>query len=224
MARTQKVPTAEVNPGYGCFIMMAAILIFGGIISWSAYTLYEQNRLLDTITVDQPNTWPTTATIDTADLKTRLSDFGKAALENRDAVLTLNIDEINALIAIAPDTGFGSYEKLVRVKSADPAHKALIADVALPIKRLKFWEPPRYLNGEAVYTIDIIKAEGPDAKLTGLSVPGKEVPEGVVDNMQIWPWVAPYRKLDSLAPTLRAIQHIEVTPDGLLLRTIAPTK
>ena len=71
---------------------------------------------------------------------------------------------------------------------------------------------------------DIIKAEGPDAKLTGLSVPGKEVPEGVVDNMQIWPWVAPYRKLDSLAPTLRAIQHIEVTPDGLLLRTIAPTK
>ena len=136
MARTHKVPTAEFNPGYGCFIMMAAILIFGGIISWSAYTLYEQNRLLDTITVDQPNTWPTTATIDTADLKTRLSDFGKAALENRDAVLTLNIDEINALIAIAPDTGFGSYEKLVRVKSADPAHKALIADVAVELEPL----------------------------------------------------------------------------------------
>ncbi|MCB1207747.1 MAG: hypothetical protein KDK97_00405 [Verrucomicrobiales bacterium] len=222
MARTQKEPTAEFNPGYGCFIMLAAIIIFGGIISWSAYTLFEQNRLLDTITVDQAVTWPEIRASDTTALNARLSDFGKAAMENREATLDLTIEEINTLIAIAPDTGYGSYAKLVRVKRADPASKTLIADVSLPIKRLKFWEPPRYLNGEAGYTIDIIKGEGPDAKLTSLTVPGKTVPDGVVDNMQIWPWVAPYRKIDSLAPTLRAIQHIEVTTTGLQLRSIAP--
>lgn len=222
MARIQKEPTAEFNPGYGCFIMLAAIVIFGGIISWSAYTLFEQNRLLDTITVDQPVSWPDLPASDSAALQARLGEFGKAALENRAATLDLTLDEINTLIAIAPDTGYGSYAKLVRIKRADPANKSLIADVSLPIKRLKFWEPPRYLNGEAGYRIDIIPGEGPDAKLTALTVPGKSVPDGVVDNMQIWPWVAPYRKIDSLAPTLRAIQHIEVTATGLQLRSIAP--
>lgn len=224
MARIQKVPTAEFNPFYGCAIMAMAALIFAGIIGWSAYSLLTQDKAIEAITVDAPAVLPKAelpAAAQTA-LATRLADFGKAAQAGQPAELTLSVAEINAAIALAPDSGYGTYRDLLQVTGTDPGKHALQARISLPMNRLKFWEGrKRYLIGEAAFYI-YVHEEGIDAKVVDVRVPGKEVPDGFVAGMEIWPWVAPYRKVEPLGNVLKAVRSVKITPQGLTLSTVAP--
>ena len=118
MSRLQKVPTAPFNPFYGCAIMTMAALIFGGIIAWSAYALITQDKEIAKITVDAPITLPPVEITPEAraELEKRLTTFADAARTNQPAELSLTIADLNAIISIAPDTGYGSYAGLVRLR------------------------------------------------------------------------------------------------------------
>ncbi len=223
MARIQKVPTGEFSPFYGCAIMSMAALTFGGIIAWSAYSLITQDKAIAVFTVDEPARM---AAIDlSADMKSalekRLSDFATAAKAGQTAELTLSIAELNALLMLAPDSGYGSYTELLRFEKADPTKNTLSGQVSLPMNRIKFWEnKKRYLNGEITFLI-YVHAEGIDAKVVDVKVPGKTVAEGFVAGMEIWPWVAPYRKIEPLGTVLKLIKKATVTADGVTLSTKA---
>lgn len=224
MASIQKAPTAPFNPFYGCAIMVMAALIFGGIIAWSAYTFFEQDKAIAKITVDQPVKLPPVVVTPEARaaLEKRLSDFGDAAKKGTSAELTLTLADLNAIVSIAPDTGYGSYADLVRFESTLPEKSGIVGQVCLPLNNMKFWEDKkRYLIGQITFYIHIHE-EGLDAKVMDVKVPGKEVPDGFISGMEIWPWVAPYRKVEPIGTVLKAIRQAKVTPEGLFLSTVAP--
>lgn len=224
MARFQKVPTAPFSPFYGCAIMTMAALVFGGIIAWSAYSLFTQDKEIAKITVAAPIKLPPVQLTPEAraDLETRLSTFAAAARNNQPAELTLTIADLNAIISIAPDTGYGSYADLIRIDGTIPDKDAITGQVCLPLNNIKFWEDKkRYLIGQLTFLMHIHE-EGLDAKVVDVQVPGKEVPDGFVNGMEIWPWIAPYRKVEPIGTVLKAIRQTKVTPQGLFISTAAP--
>lgn len=224
MARFQKLPTSTFSPYYGCAIMLMAILIFGGIIGWSAYSLFTQDKEIAKITVDEPIKFPPVEMTPEARsaLEKRLTDFADAVQKGAGAEITLTIADLNNIISIAPDTGYGSYADLVRLESTIPEKDAIVGQVCLPMNRLKFWEgKKRYLIGELTYYIHVHE-EGVDAKVVDVQIPGKDVPDGFVNGMEMWPWVAPYRKVEPIGTILKAIRSAKVTPEGVILSTVAP--
>jgi hypothetical protein len=224
MARVQKVPTAPFSPYYGCAIMLMAVFIFGGIIAWSWYALVTQDKVIASLTVDDPEPLPRTALDEPARtaLEQRLKTFANAAQAGQAAELALSLEELNTLLVLAPDTGYGSYAGLLHFEKTDPGNNRLVARISLPMNHIKFWEDrKRYLNGHAGFNIHV-HAEGVDAKIVDVEIPGKEVPEGFIVGLEIWTWLAPYRNLEPIGSVLKAVRQAQVTDTGLTLSTTAP--
>jgi hypothetical protein len=135
------------------------------------------------------------------------------------AEIELSVAELNAVIALAPDLGNGTYTDVIRVTGTDPEAGGLLADISLPINRLPFQKgDKRHLVGRAVFTVEV-HSEGPDVRITSIEVPGREVPAGMVESQHLWTWVAPYRKDEKVASVLKAVRRARVTPQGLTLST-----
>lgn len=219
MARLQKVPTAPFSPYYGCGIIILATLVFGGIVTWSIYSLLSQDKQIALFTQNDPVTLaPTELSAEqTMSLQQRLSAFGEAVTAGQAATLKLSLAELNILPALAPKSDYGSYAGMVLLEKTDPAKNTLTGKICLPLNHLKFWEDKkRYLIGEATFLIEA-QTEGVDAKVVDVKVPGKNVPEGFISGMEIWTLLAPYRKIEPLGAILKRIQKVQVTPDGVLL-------
>lgn len=217
MARVEKVPVSGFSPFYGCFIMGMAALVFGGIIAWSAYSFFQQDKAIAAFASDEPQKF---AAIDLtpearATLEKKLADFNSSQV----AEISLSIAELNGLLEIAPDTGYGNYKEMIRFQRTDPAKNVVIAQVCLPMNRMKFWEDKkRYLIGEASYEVMTHEA-GPDAKVVDVKVPGKTVAEGFIAGIGTWTLLAPYQKLETLGPALKRVKKSTVTADGITLST-----
>lgn len=220
MPKITKEPTGTYSPFYGCAIMLMAALIFGGIIGWSLYSFVQQDSQIAKFTVEHPVP-PMRQTVSEAELpalKARLSAFSEAALAAKPATLTLSVPELNSLIELAPDTGFGNFKEMIAVKALK-ADNTLVADVCLPLNKAKFWEGKRYAVGDATFVAEIINDIGPDLRLTSLTVPGKAVSPGFVEAFSTWHWLTPYQKIASLTPVMKAIKKVSVTSAGLVLST-----
>ena len=221
MAEPDPKSTGEFSSYYGCYIIGMAALVFVGIIAWSGWTLYSQDKAISLITQDSPVQFiqaPLPAEVDLA-LRERLRQFGQTAREGKAGSLELSVEELNAIIQMAPDSGFGTYREMVKITKLVSGSNQIEADLCLPLKKLKFWEGKmRYLVAAGTFQISI-EADGVDLKLVGIGIPGKMVPEGFVNNLQVWPWVAPYRKQEPLGSILKSIRMAEVKENVLLLST-----
>ncbi len=223
MAKVVKAPVSSFSPYYGCFIMAAAVLLFAFMVGWSGYTLLKQNAELDKITVAQPPPFPaaTLSPEDQGRLEAKWRSVRESVAAGQPARIDLSLAELNAIIALTPDLGNGSYADLVRITGTDPARSALVADVHLPINPLPFADKPkRYLVGRAWFLVEV-QQEGPDARIVDLEVPGKPVPDGFIQTQELWTWVTPYRQDAALATTLKALRHVQVTAAGVTLATQA---
>lgn len=221
MPRVEKTPTSSFSSYYGCYIIAMAAFVFFGIIVWTIYSGVSQDKALDAITVNLPvePSGPKLNAEEGKALAARLREFGEAARLGKPVSLSLAPAEMNAVIQMAPDSGYGSYKDMVRVRRADPAAGCLVADLCLPLKRLKFWEGKmRYLVGEGVFRIEA-GDDGIDARLIDVRVPGRELPGGFVRNLEVWPWLPPYRKKEPLGSVLKNIKKVEVTANGLTMST-----
>jgi hypothetical protein len=179
MTKITKEPTGSFNPFYGCVIMVMAIMVFGGIVSWSAYTLITQDKEIGKFAVAQPAvlTRVTVKEADMAAFKARLDAFASDAAAAKPASLTLSVAELNTLIDLAPDTGNGSYKTMLAFKALKPGD-SVVADVSLPVHKLdfstwKFWQGQQYVVGEATFVVEIIKGEGPDMHVTASPSPAR---------------------------------------------------
>lgn len=221
MAKIEKRPTGEYSPYYGCYIIAMAAFMFAGMIGWTAWSLFAQNKAISLITQDEKVQLPEAPISPEQEsaLLAKLGAFGESSKAGRAAELSLTLEELNQIVRLAPDTGYGTYRDIVRFVRTDPARNVLIADLCMPIKKLKFWEGKfRYLVGEGEFQVEVHE-EGVDAKLIDVRVPGKPVPAGFVGNLPTWPWVAPYRKQEPIGSMLKGIKKVIVTVDGLHLST-----
>lgn len=216
MEKIQKVPTSEFHSGYGCIIMSAVVGIFIFIIWWGYYTLTTMDAAIAAITQSAPARLPEVAAV--PGLEKKLTDFAALANTGKPASMKLSVAELNAMLKMAPDGGSGSYKDMLRVKSLDAAKQTIITDVSLPMNK-KFWEDSkRYLVGEVDYTMEMTEL-GPDAKVSGVRVPGKTVPEEMVKGMAMYGVMGPYQNDKTLGPVLKAIKKYQVESDGVVLFT-----
>lgn len=197
--------------------MGMAALVFGGIIAWSAYSFFQQDKAIAAFASDEPQKFaPVALTPEArAALEKKLADFNNSQV----AEISLSIAELNGLLEIAPDTGYGSYREMIRFQRTEPDKNRIIAQVCLPMNRAKFWEDKkRYLNGEAAYEVMTHEA-GVDAKVVDVKVPGKTVAEGFIAGIGTWTLLAPYQKLDTIGPALKLVKKATVTVEGITLST-----
>ena len=220
MSKITKEPTGPYNPFYGCAIMVMAALIFGGMIGWSIYSFTQQDAQIAKFTVEHPVQLirQTVGEAGLPALKARLNTFAEAALAARPATLTLTVPELNSLIELAPDTGFGNFKEMIAVTAVKPDN-TLVAEVCLPLNKAKFWEGKRYAVGEAAFVVEIVKDTGPDLRLTSLTVPGKVVSPGFIEAFSSWRWLTPYQKMAAFTPVMKGIKKISVTSAGVVLST-----
>lgn len=221
MARVEKVPTAEFNPFYGCLIMSMAALVFLGIIGWSAWSLISQDRAIALFAEDQPAPLPPVqlSEEEKGSLEARLAAFAAEARAGRKASLSLSLADLNGLLLLAPDSGYGSFRDMVRFEKLDPEKNRVEGRVSLPMNHIKFWEGrKRYLNGRAALEV-FIHDLGVDARVADVRVPGREVAEGFISGMGAWTWLAPYQKLEGIGPVLTAVRKAVVTAEAVVLET-----
>ncbi len=223
MSRPVKAPVSSFSPYYGCFIMAAAALIFGGIIAWSAYTLLRQNAEIEKFTVNEPAAFEPLALSAEAEsaLMVKWDALKRDLAANKDASLDLSLAELNAVVANAPDLGNGTYADIVRFTGTNPEKNLLLSDISLPLNPLPFsGKGKRYLVGRARFHVEVGE-NGPDLRIIHLEAPGREIPDGFVQSQEFWTWVAPYHKDAALSATLKALRHARVTAEGVHLSTRA---
>jgi len=216
-----KAPVSSYSPFYGCGIIVAAAIVFGGIIAWSAYTLFRQDAEIESMTVAAPAQFAplNLSPAEDAQLLEKLTRLKRSVQAGQPASLSLSIAELNAIIQKTPDLGNGTYAEIVRFTGTLPDQNALLADVSMRLNRLPFSKGPmRYLVGTATFTVEV-NSEGPDTRITAIEVPGKTVPSGFIDSQHLWTWVAPFRKDEELASILKALRSARVTSTGLELST-----
>lgn len=220
MAKIEKVPTGQFHSGYGCVILAAAIGIFGFIIWWAWYSLQTMDREFALVSQSQPAKLADVPAV--PELKQKLADFAATATAGKPATLKLSVAELNALIATAPDAGNGSYKDMLRVKSLNPANNAIVADCSLPLNTANFSsDTKRYLVGEIDFRLEMTEV-GPDAKVQDVRIPGKSLPDGMIQGMQMYGYLGPYQNHPEIGPILKTIKHAKVETDGLLLSTQPP--
>ncbi|MDB6140490.1 MAG: hypothetical protein JWO94_3562 [Verrucomicrobiaceae bacterium] len=223
MTKITKEPTGSFSPFYGCAIMAMAALMFGGIVGWSLYTLTKQDSAIAKFTVEQPAP-PARQSLSVADQAafiTKLNAFAQDATAGKPVTLVLSLPELNTLIDLAPDTGYGNFKEMIAFTSLKPGD-SLVANVSLPLNKLKYWEGKRYAVGEATFVTEMSKDKdgGPDLRLTALTIPGKDVSTGFIDAFASWHWLSPYHKLPAFEPVMKAVKKISVTEQGVVLSTV----
>ena len=222
MAKIEKVPTGEFHSGYGCFIIAAAVAMFGFIIWWGWYSLVTMDAAMAAIAQDKPV--ELVEIVPMPELEKKLTDFAVQSKAGKIAELKLSIAELNAILLLLPTDGSAGYKDMLRLKSVDAAKSLLTADCSLPMNTAKFWEDTkRYLIGELDFKVDMTAA-GPDARVSAVRVPGKTVPQEMVNGMMAYGYLGPYQTHPTIGPVLKAIQQVKVEADGVWLSTEAEKK
>lgn len=222
MAESQKIPTGKFHPGYGCAIFAIMILTFGGIVTWIIHSLLEMNRQIAGFTVEQAEPLPALGANDhdKAALRERLSAFAVALEKGEDAHLELSVADCNVMLALATDAGIGGdkestpYPDLLRFTGFDAQARVLQTELRLPMNRLPWQDGKRFLVGSATFRPEVDNGSL-ILKITGVSVPGKSVSEGFVNNLKVLDWLDVAKKKDArIADALKHITTWRITEDG----------
>lgn len=220
MSKLVKQPTAPFNPFYGCAIMFMVVAMGVGGIWWIYHVGKTMDEAISQFTVDHP-VKPVAVKPDAAGvaaLKTRVEAFAKDARASKVATLALSIPELNALVELAPDSGYGNFSDILAFQSVK-AGGPLMAEVCLPMNKNPLVGGKRYAIGQAAFQVEIVNETGPDLKLTALEVPGKTVLPEFVQLFSSYSLLAPYHKLEALAPVMKAIKLVKMTDTGVELST-----
>ncbi len=237
MAELHKVPTGKFHPGYGCAIFAIMILTFGGIVTWMIYSGIAQDRQIATFTVENASPLPQ---LDVGDedkllLRKKLISFADNVDKGDEKTeLSLEVKDCNALLALATEAGIGGkngsqvYPDIIRIKRFDAVSAALETDLRYPIQKLTLvniinsftGQPPkeiRLLVGSATFKPDFDNGSFV-VKIDAITVPGKPVSKGFVQNLQIAGWgdMLSLAKSENarIADTLKKITAWHITEDG----------
>lgn len=222
-----KEPVSGSNPFYGCAILIIAALTFGGIVSWMLYSGYKQDKEIASFTVNNAPPLPAAALTDAdrAAMQGKLESFAKEATSGKAVKLTLNLDELNKVIALAGEKKVANYDYrgILRFTSLDARAARLHADIRWQMNNLPFSKAPdRFLVGSAVF-LPKIENGAFDLYLESVDVPGKTVSPGFVGHLQTIPWLAVMKNDTHVAEVLKRVTSVEFTEDGsaLVLQTSA---
>lgn len=213
-----KEPVSASNPFYGCAIMIIAALTFGGIVSWMLYSGYKQDREIASFTVNDAQPLPAAELTDAhrAEVQGKLDAFTKVAMNGKPVTLTLSVEEMNKVIALAGEKKIGNYDYrgIIRITSLDAKAGRMHADIRWQMNNLPLSKAPdRFLVGSAVF-VPKIENGSFDIYLDTVNVPGKTVSPGFIGQLQTIPWLAVMKNDKNVADVLKHVNTVEFTEDG----------
>ncbi len=226
MSKIEKVPTAQFNPFYGCAILVIMVLTFGGIVTWMIYSGIEQDRQIATFTTENAPPLPALGVSDgeKVALKNKLTLFAESVSKGDAAQLSLSVDDANALLILAADAGIGedkeslSYREMLRFTGFDNKSQFVSGSLRMPINKLP-WAggDKRYLVGSASFKPDVENGNF-SLKIETITVPGKIVSEGFVNNMKTMDWLSLAKQKDNkIAEALKKVSTCRIAEDGSAL-------
>ncbi len=217
----------------GCTLLGAALGMFCLVAGMSLWSLVSQDRAIAKFTrdVEEPTEIAEGTEEEVAVLKGKLAAFAEGARRGDAVELALTVEDLNLIIAhfergrefrgMVYFTGFREVERSDEEASeADGGRvhgRQIVGAVCLTMNRLKFWKK-RYLVGEMEFDLRPVPA-GLDLIVTGVRVPGKEVPGQFVGGFANWHWLAPYHDDPALKPVLESVTEVEIGEERILLRT-----
>jgi hypothetical protein len=218
-ARSIKEPRGVYSPYFGCTIFIIMLICVAGGLSLAYFSLRTQDAAFGEIAKDQPAELNPVvlAEAERAALLAKLAAFKQEVTDKKPATLELSIAELNTIVQLAPDSGYGGFKSMIAFTAAEPGAKQLQAKVCLPVNKIKFWEGLRYLIGTAAFKPMIAEKVGIDMQMQSLTVPGKTVNQDLLDRLMLWQWFSPYTKLENIGPLMAAITSAEVTASGVRL-------
>lgn len=224
MTKIEKVPTAPFHPGYGCAILVIAALTFGGMAAWVLYSGYEQDRQISAFTVAEapPLESPKPTAQEKDALKGRLADFASTLNGGQPAKLTLSLSELNTLVTLCSDAGVADYRGIVLFTGMDSAAQVLKADVHWKMNNLPFTDrKDRFLVGKADFKPDL-DTKSLEVRIIKVEVPGKQVSEGFLHQLEQWPWLNLAKTRPEIAGVLSAVTAFKITPEQTLVLEAKP--
>ncbi|WP_038170304.1 hypothetical protein [Verrucomicrobium sp. BvORR106] len=216
MSQAQKEPTGPFSPFYGCAILIIAICTFGGIVGWTLYSGYRQDKEISQFTIDNapPLPTPTLSEEQKAALLTKLDSFEDATANGKAVPLLLSVDELNALIVIAGEKEVADYRGIARFTAIDPQAQLLMADLCWQINRLPGSDgPKRFLVGKSGFK-PVIENNALDLHMETLTVPGKEVSLGFFLHLKTIPWLNVAKLKPHVKAVLEKVTSFEFSADG----------
>ena len=173
--RFEKQPTAGYSPTPGCIIFAIGGLAILFLVTWFFYAGYKQAKELESFTSSDPVKFvlPVVSEQERSDLTARLTAYAAAVEGQKAAELSLNVAEINALLAVEPT--LESVRQNLQLQSIDTR---MIAKISFPLNALSGGN--RFLNGMIEFTPVIKSKTGLAVQTETISVPGHAVSEGFV--------------------------------------------
>jgi len=186
----QKRDEPNFSPGAGCIIIMLIIALFSGVAMFAIYSGIKQDRDIVGFTYEQPLELPDEAgsTEELEAVRAKLESFQSAIRNKQPSTLELSPQEVNILIH--NETALMEIRDMVYFDSVTP--EAITGRISLPLNRLAFWKPRRYLNGN--FTMALEASPGRlFLRLRGIEATGKDIPAGFVERIAQDDLLDPYK-------------------------------
>jgi hypothetical protein len=211
-----KEPVSGSNPFYGCAILIIAACTFGGIIGYTLYSGYKQNKEIDSFTEHDAPALPVAALTDAhrTELEGKLDAFTKVAKNKKPVKLPLSVEELNQLITLAGEKEVADYRGIMRFTGLDAKTGRILADIRWKMNNLPFVKAPdRFLVGSAVFVPKVGNGTF-DLYIETVTVPGKTVSPGFIGQLQNIPWLNLAKIKPEIADVMKLVNKFEFTGDG----------
>ena len=211
-----KEPVSGSNPFYGCAILIIAACTFGGIIGYTLYSGYKQNKEIDSFTVHDAPPLPVAELSDASRtaLQGKLDSFTKVAQNKKPVKIPLGVDELNQLITLAGEKEVADYRGIMRFTGLDAKTGRILADIRWKMNNLPFTKAPdRFLVGSAVFVPKVGNGTF-DLYIETVTVPGKAVSPGFIGQLQNIPWLNLAKLKPEIADVMKLVNNFEFTGDG----------
>ena len=182
------------SPSAGCMIVIMGLALFSGIIFYALWAGIKQDRDIDKFTVEEPLQLPDEPGTpeEVAATRAKLDLFAKTIADKQPATLELTTADLNILVR--NQTALIDIREMIYFDKITP--EAITGRVSMPLNRLAFWKPKRYLNGDFTMQVEAAPTQL-FLRLEKLDVPGKEIPEGFIERIAQDDLLAPYKNEDN---------------------------
>ncbi len=210
----QKRDDPNFSPGAGCIIIMMIIALFSGVAAFAIYSGVKQDRDIVGFTYEQALDLPDEAgsTDELEAVRAKLESFQSAIRNMQPSTLELSPQDVNILIH--NETALMEIRDMVYFDSVTP--EAITGRTSMPLNRLAFWKPRRYLNG--TITMELEASPGRlFLRLKGIDAPGKDIPAGFIERIAQDDLLDPYKNEDN-EDIFKAIESVTMNDGSVTIK------
>jgi hypothetical protein len=170
------------------------ISLFTGIAAFAIYSGIRQDKDIVEFTSEDPLELPDEPGTpeEVSAVRKKLEGFKSSIREKQPATLQLSTKDVNILVH--NETALMEIRDMVYFDAITP--EGITGRISLPLNRLAFWKPRRYLTGTFAMTLEASPGRL-FLRLKGIDSPGKDIPAGFIERIGQDDLLNPYKNDDN---------------------------